>query len=67
MGSFQRLERDLAKFSDPEAAERLLQRGREYLQKNNVEGLTDVVRRLWSLLPQEEAERAQRGIGSTIL
>lgn len=67
VGSFQRLERDRSKFSDAAAAERLLQRGREYLQKNNVEGLMDVVRRLWSLLPREEAERAQRGIGSTIL
>jgi hypothetical protein len=44
----------------------LFERGREYLQKNNIEGLTDVVRKLWNLLPREEAEKAQRGIGSTI-
>lgn len=66
VGSFQRMERDGGNYSDPDAAERLFERGREYLQKNNIEGLTDVVRKLWSLLPRQEAERAQRGIGSTI-
>ncbi len=67
VSSFQRMERERGTFSDTEAAERLFERGREYLQKNNVEGLTDVVRKLWSLMPREEAERAQRGIGATIL
>jgi hypothetical protein len=66
VGSFQRMERDRGNFSDPSAAERLFERGREYLRNNNIEGLTDVVRKLWSLLPREEAERAQRGVGSTI-
>lgn len=66
VGNFQRMERDRGNFSDPAAAERLFERGREYLRNNNVEGLTDVVRKLWSLLPREEAERAQRGVGSTI-
>jgi molecular chaperone DnaK len=67
VGQFQRLERDRQKFLDADAAERLLQRGRGYMQQNNIEGLTDVVRKLWSLLPKEEAEKAQRGIGATIL
>lgn len=66
VGNFQRMERDRGNFSDPAAAERLFERGREYLQKNNIEGLTDVVRKLWNLLPREESEKAQRGIGSTI-
>jgi molecular chaperone DnaK len=66
VGNFQRMERDRGNFSDPAAAERLFERGREYLQKNNIEGLTDVVRKLWNLLPRDEAEKAQRGIGSTI-
>ncbi len=67
VGQFQHLERDRHKFLDEDAAERLLQRGRGYMQQNNIEGLTDVVRKLWSLLPKEVAERAQRGIGATIL
>jgi molecular chaperone DnaK len=67
VANFQRMERDRGTFSDTDAAERLFERGREYLQKNNIEGLTDVVRKLWSLMPREEAERAQRGIGATIL
>ncbi len=67
VGQFQRLERERHKFLDADAAERWLQRGRSYMQENNVEGLSDVVRKLWSLLPREEAEKAQRGIGATIL
>jgi molecular chaperone DnaK len=67
VGNFQRMERDRGNFSDTNAAERLFERGREYLQKNNIEGLTDVVRKLWNLMPSDEAEKAQRGVGSTIL
>jgi hypothetical protein len=60
------MERERGHFSDPTAAERLFERGREYLRNNNIEGLTDVVRKLWSLLPREEAERAEKGDISTI-
>jgi molecular chaperone DnaK len=67
VGNFQRLERDRSEFSDADAAERLFERGREYLQKDNIEGLQDVVRKLWNLMPKEEAERAQRGVGATII
>jgi molecular chaperone DnaK len=66
VSNFQRIESDQSKFSDTDAAARLFERGREYLQKNNIEGLTDVVRKLWSLMPKEEAERAQRGIGTIV-
>ena len=65
VANFQRLEKE-GNFSDQSAANRLIERGREYLQKNNIDGLTDVVRKLWSLMPPEEAEKAQRGFGSTI-
>ncbi|QIF00981.1 Hsp70 family protein [Roseimicrobium sp. ORNL1] len=64
---FRRLERDRSKFQDVNAAERLLERGRNYLQQNNIDGLQDVVRKLWNLLPPDEAQKAQRGIGATIL
>ncbi len=68
VGQFQRLERERHKFQNTEVADRLIERGRGYLQQNDVEGLTDVVRKLWALLPREEAEKAQRGIGgATIL
>lgn len=66
VGNFQQLERE-GNFSDPEVANRLITRGREYLQNNNIDGVTDVVRKLWSLLPPDVAERAQRGLGSTLL
>ena len=64
---FQRMERDRGNFSNADVAERLFERGREYLQKNNIEGLTDVVRKLWNLMPNDAVEKAQRGIGATIL
>jgi hypothetical protein len=67
VGRFQAMEKDPGVFSDRAAAERLVERGRMYLQENNVDGLTDVVRKLWSLMPREEAERQQRGVGSTII
>ena len=64
---FQGMEKDPGVFTDQAAAERLFERGRMYLQENNIDGLTDVVRKLWNLMPQEEAERQQRGVGSTII
>ena len=67
VANFQQMESDRGNFTDAAAAERLFERGREYLQNNNVDGLKDVIRKLWSLLPQEEAERAKRGVGATIL
>ncbi len=67
VSQFQRLERERHKFQNTAAADRLLERGRNYMQQNNVDGLTDVVRKLWDLLPNEEAEKAQRGIGATIM
>ena len=65
VGNFQRLEKE-GNFSDPEAANRLIARGREYLNNNNIDGVTDVVRKLWSLLPAEVAARAQSAFGSTL-
>jgi molecular chaperone DnaK len=67
VGRFQAMEKNRGVFTDEAAAERLFERGRMYLQENNVDGLTDVVRKLWSLMPEEEAERQQRGVGSTII
>ena len=67
VGRFQAMEKDPGTFTDQAASERLFERGRMYMQENNVDGLTDVVRKLWSLMPREEAERQQRGVGSTII
>jgi len=67
VGRFQAMEKDPGTFTDQAAAERLFERGRMYMQENNVDGLTDVVRKLWSLMPREEAERQQRRGDSTII
>lgn len=65
---FRAMEEEPEIFDDQASAERLFERGRMYLQENNVDGLTDVVRKLWSLMPREEAELQQRrGVGSTII
>lgn len=64
---FQAMEEDRGVFNNQAAADRLFERGRMYLHENNVDGLSDVVRKLWSLMPREEAERQQRGVGSTII
>jgi molecular chaperone DnaK len=66
VGQFQTMERERHKFLDVDAAERQLQMGRAYMKENNVEGLSDVVRKLWSLLPKDEAERAQYDSGSIV-
>lgn len=67
VGCFRRLENDGGNFSEPNAAERLFERGRSFLRENNVDGLQDVVRKLWNLLPKEQAEQQQRGFGSNII
>ena len=65
--TFQQMESNRGSFTDAAAAERLFERGREYLQNNNVDGLKDVVGKLWSNMPEGEAELSQRGVGATIL
>ena len=41
--------------------------GRNYLDQNNADGLKNVVRQLWDLLPKEIVEQVQRGFGSTLI
>ncbi|MCP5560570.1 MAG: Hsp70 family protein [Verrucomicrobiaceae bacterium] len=67
VAQFQRMEGADADYSNPTEAERLLERGRGYLNSNNLEGLKDVVTRLWQLMPEKEVERMQRGVGATII
>jgi molecular chaperone DnaK len=67
VNQFQYLERERAKMADQARAERLFGMGRNYLDQNNVDGLRNVVTKLWDLLPREIVEQAQRGFGSTLI
>jgi hypothetical protein len=53
--------------TDQERSERLLAQGQECLAKNNLLGLQNVVRQLWTLVPNEIMQAAQRGYQSGLL
>jgi hypothetical protein len=53
--------------TDQARAGRLFETGRSYLDQNNVDGLKNVVRQLWDLVPAEIVEEVQRGFGSTLM
>ena len=61
-----RMEEEQAKMNDAARASRLLDQGRECLAKDNITGLQNIVRQLWSLLPPEIQEAAQRGYQSNV-
>ena len=64
VNQFQRLERDRAKITDKAEADRLFEMGRNYLEENNVDGLRNVVFKLWDLLPDKVIEDVQRAFGA---
>ena len=37
--------------------------GQNYLQQNNIDGLKNVVFKLWALLPKQVVETVKRGLG----
>lgn len=53
------LQNDKHRMADSSKAERLLDMGQKYIGENNIEGLQNVVRQLWDLLPKADAEKAQ--------
>jgi hypothetical protein len=64
MYQFQQAERQQHKMIDQERAARLINQGRDYVSKNNLIGLQNVVRQLWDLLPAEILQAAERGYGA---
>jgi molecular chaperone DnaK len=64
---FQSLEKDKDKVSDPARAARLLDQGRDYISRNNLTGLQNIVRQFWDLLPREVVEASQRGYQSGLV
>jgi molecular chaperone DnaK len=67
VNQFQYLEKERSRMTDQARAGRLFDTGRSYLDQNNVDGLKNVVRQLWDLVPAEIVEEVQRGFGSTLM
>jgi molecular chaperone DnaK len=64
---FRELEKEKAKFTDPTKGERLLEMGHNYTSQNNVDGLRNVVRQLWELVPRTVLDEVQkRGLGGNL-
>jgi len=67
VNQFQRLEKERSKMGNQDEAERLTDMGRNYLNQNNIDGLKNVVTRLWDLLPKQVVDNVQRGLGAGVL
>jgi molecular chaperone DnaK len=67
VGQFQRLERERGKMTNREEASRRIEMGRKYLEENNVDGLRNVVFKLWDLLPKQVVEDVHRGFGAGVI
>jgi molecular chaperone DnaK len=67
VGLFNSLVDDLDKMKDPDAAARLINQGRQFISKGNVQGLRNVDFQLIALLPRDVAEAIQRGYQSGLL
>jgi hypothetical protein len=61
LGFFNSLVEVRAKMRDGAAADRLIDQGRQFINRGNVQGLRNVVVQLLALLPREIAEAKQRG------
>jgi molecular chaperone DnaK len=66
VNQFQRLVDERGKMNDQAQADRLIEMGHKYLEKNNLDGLRNVVGKLWNLLPKRVVDQIQRGFGSTL-
>jgi serine/threonine protein kinase len=67
LGFFNYLVEERAKMSDQQSAERLINQGRQCINRGNVQGLRNVVAQLLGLLPRDVAETIQRGYQSGVL
>jgi molecular chaperone DnaK len=67
VGYFRYLEEQRGKMSDAGAADRLYNQGYQYIQKENIGGLRNVVVQLLNLLPNEVVEEVKRGYESGLL
>jgi molecular chaperone DnaK len=64
---FHEAEKGVASTTDQARASRLCDQGRAFVSQNNVEGLTNVVRELWKLMPADAVEQRKRGYQSGVV
>ena len=64
---FQLAEKEIASATDQARAARLCDQGRAFVSQNNAEGLKNVVRELWKLMPEDAVEERKRGYQSGIV
>jgi molecular chaperone DnaK len=67
VGYFGYLEKQRSNMSDVGAADRLFNQGYQYIQKENINGLRNVIIQLNNLLPDEVVEELRRGYESGLL
>jgi molecular chaperone DnaK len=67
VGYFRYLEKQRDKMQDTDAADRLFNQGYEYIEKENINGLRNVVRQLLHQLPEEISAEIERGYQSGVL
>lgn len=64
---YQQAAKEEHKMLDRSRAARLIGQGNDFISRNNAQGLENVVRELWRLLPDEVVEAAQRGYGAGLV
>ena len=64
---FQLAEKEIASARDQARATRLCDQGRAFVSQNNADGLKNVVRELWKLMPDDAVEERKRGYQSGIV
>jgi molecular chaperone DnaK len=67
VGQLQELEKQVDSMSDQARANRLLNQGRAFVSQNNLDGLRNVVKELWNLLPTEAVTEIQRGYQAGVM
>jgi molecular chaperone DnaK len=67
VAQLQELEKQVGAMSDQTRASRLLDQGRAFVSQNNLDGLQNVVKGLWNLLPTEVATEIQRGYQAGVI
>ena len=67
VNQFRQMEKQVAQMTDRNKAERLFNQGRDFTTANNVDGLRNVVRQLWELLPQDARQEIERGYHSGLI
>jgi molecular chaperone DnaK len=67
VGMFKYLEGERSEMSDQGTVDKLLNQGRACIDQENLQGLMNVVRQLWELIPTEVSEVIRRGYDSSLL